>query len=335
MVTIAGESFLINAVPTYQGLRYHGSSLEGLLLNSRMVQGVFDDENPATRVLWRYPDADDYDAERNTREFVAAMPLWREHGLLAITVCLQGGGPIYTKPYPYHEYINSAYGPDGALKPAYMTRLEAILDRAAELEMAVILGLAYFGIDHRYLESPEAVRAMTDNVVDWLAERDCRHVLIEVANEATVIRSRSGAVSTLELMERIRARSREKYPDDFALLCSTSLGGGKLHDDAHMGAMDFILVHGNGCDAGRHLEMIQQIRAHPAFEANPRPIVFNEAHTDVNCLRVCAGNRASWGYFDQGRNDYENGYQTPPVNWGINTDRKRDFFAKMKEITGQ
>jgi hypothetical protein len=26
--------------------------------------------------------------------------------------------------------------------------------------------------------------------------------------------------------------------------------------------------------------------------------------------------------------------QNVPVNWGINTDRKRGFFGKVKEITG-
>ena len=39
------------------------------------------------------------------------------------------------------------------------------------------------------------------------------------------------------------------------------------------------------------------------------------------------GEYASWGYFDP------DGYQSPPVNWGINTDRKKSFFAKLKEIT--
>jgi hypothetical protein len=43
---------------------------------------------------------------------------------------------------------------------------------------------------------------------------------------------------------------------------------------------------------------------------------------------------ASWGYFDPGKNDYENGYQCPPVNWGINTPLKRSFFNFVKEVTG-
>jgi hypothetical protein len=44
---------------------------------------------------------------------------------------------------------------------------------------------------------------------------------------------------------------------------------------------------------------------------------------------------ASWGYFDPGKNNYQDGYQSPPVRWDINTDRKRAFFKLLSEITGQ
>ncbi|MGI5818175.1 MAG: hypothetical protein ACOX9R_08765 [Armatimonadota bacterium] len=333
VVSIEGEDFLIDGAPTYEGRSWRGHRIEGLLFNSRMVQGTFDDENPATRELWAYPDTGEYDADRNTAEFIAAMPSWREAGLLAVTLCLQGGGAIYTRPSPYNEYINSAYDPQGSLKPAYMDRLERILDRAAELEMAVILGLSYFGVDHRYIESPDAVRAMADAVVDWLAERDYRHVLIEVANERTHIRSRAGNVEALELMERIRERSAAAYPDGFTLLCSTSLGGGGMHNEEHLRAMDYVLVHGNGQSPERHVQMIREIRDSDAWRERPTPIVFNEAHTEVSCLWACAENHASWGYYDQGTNNYRDGYQTPPVRWTINTDAKRRFFDLVRHIT--
>ncbi len=333
MVSIDGERFLFDGTPTYEGVSYHGRSIEGLLFNSRMVQGIYDDENPQTRRLWAYPDTGEWDPERNTDEFVAAMPQWREHGLRAFTVNLQGGGHIYERPFPYNEYINSAYDPHGRLKSAYMARLQRIIDRAGELGMAVILGLAYFGVDQRYIEGPQAVRAMVDAVVDWLAEHDYRHVLIEIANEQTGIRTRNGRVGALELMERVRARSEAAYGGGFRLLCSTSLGGGGIHDEEHLRAMDFVLVHGNGQGPQQHREMIEQIRAREAFREAPKPIVFNEAHTDVSCLCACAEMGASWGYFDQGTNNYHDGYQTPPVQWGINTEEKRRFFETLRAIT--
>ena len=55
---------------------------------------------------------------------------------------------------------------------------------------------------------------------------------------------------------------------------------------------------------------------------------------DANMV-AAIGEYCSWGYFDPGANDYVGGYQSPPVNWGLNTERKRTFFAKLKEITGE
>ena len=43
VVSIQGEDFQINGQPTYAGRAYRGRRIEGLLLNSRMVQGIFDD----------------------------------------------------------------------------------------------------------------------------------------------------------------------------------------------------------------------------------------------------------------------------------------------------
>ena len=47
-VAIDGDAWLINGRPTYAGRSYRGWKVEGLLLNSRMVQATFDDENPLT-----------------------------------------------------------------------------------------------------------------------------------------------------------------------------------------------------------------------------------------------------------------------------------------------
>jgi hypothetical protein len=73
-VSIAGEDFQINGHPTYAGRIWRGHRIEGLLLNARLVQGIFDDLNTNTVSRWAYPDTGRWDAERNTREFIAAMP---------------------------------------------------------------------------------------------------------------------------------------------------------------------------------------------------------------------------------------------------------------------
>jgi hypothetical protein len=123
-VSIDGTRFLLNGSPTYEGVSDRGRPIEGLLFNSRMVQAIFDDENPETAVHWRYPDTGVWDPDRNTDEFCAMLPEYRRYGLLGVTVGLQGGGSIYV-PEVYDAYVNSAFTPEGELKPAYCDRLRA------------------------------------------------------------------------------------------------------------------------------------------------------------------------------------------------------------------
>src|SRR5579883_2109934 len=157
-IAIQQDKFLLNGRLTYAGRSWKGMKIEGLLLNSRMVQGVFDDANAETRSRWAYPDTHKWDPERNTREFLAAMPEWRKHGLLSFTINFQGGSPEgYSKAQPWE---NTAFESDGALKPAYAARMERILDRADELGMAPIVGVFYFGQDRRLRDEAAVRRAL-------------------------------------------------------------------------------------------------------------------------------------------------------------------------------
>ena len=92
-IAIEGGRFFIDGEVTYPGRSFRGRSIEGMLLNSRMVQATFDDANSETRGLWAYPDTGEWDPERNTAEFIEALPEYRRHGLLAVTVNFQGGSP--------------------------------------------------------------------------------------------------------------------------------------------------------------------------------------------------------------------------------------------------
>src|SRR5688572_26226708 len=158
-VSIAADSFQINAKPTYAGREWRGHKIEGLLMNSRMVQGIFDDRNPETISRWAYPDTQKWDADRNTREFIEAMPEWRKHGLLSFTINFQGGSPEgYSQKQPWH---NSAFEDDGRLREDYAARLGRIIDRADELGMVAIVGYFYFGQDER-LRDEAAVLLATD-----------------------------------------------------------------------------------------------------------------------------------------------------------------------------
>jgi hypothetical protein len=328
--------FCINGRPTYPGRTWDGQKIEGLLLNSRMVQAIFDDLNPETVGRWRYPDTGRWDPERNTREFVAALPAWRRHGLLAITVNLQGGSPQgYSKQQPWE---NSTFAPDGTLRPAYLGRMERVLDRADELGMVVILGLFYFGQDGR-LRDEAAVRRGVDNAIDWLFARGYRNVLIEVNNECNV-RYHHEILKPRRVHELIE-RVKERAQGGRRFLVSTSYGGNTVPQQNVVRAADFLLLHGNGvADPDRIGALVRQTRQVPGYR--PMPILFNEDdHFDFdrprNNFRAAVGAYASWGYFDYRLpgEGFDAGYQSVPVNWGALSPRKRGFFRLLSEITGE
>lgn len=334
-VSIVGDSFFINGKPTYAGRTWNGHSIEGLLFNSRMVQGIFDDLNPETSSQWAYPDTRKWDAERNTNEFIAAMPEWRRHGLLAFTLNLQGGSPYgYSKQQPWE---NSAFDPNGALRPAYTARLHRILDRADQLGMVVILGYFYVGQDSHLRDEAAVVRA-TDNATHFLLQHGWRNVLVEVNNEcdigfhhAILQPDRVG-----ELIARVRATRRNGH----RLLVSTSFRGGAVPNRSVVRAADFLLLHGNGVAHPEQIaEMVRNTRAVPGY--TPKPILFNEDDhysfdQPENNMTAALSEHASWGYFDYRMKDesFENGFQTVPADWTISSPRKRAFFALLAKVTG-
>ncbi len=336
VVSIVGEAVHINGKPTYAGREWRGYKIEGLLMNSRMVQGIYDDLNPETAPRWAYPDTGKWDAERNTREFIAAMPEWKKHGLLAFTINLQGGSPEgYSKTQPW---INSAFEADGTLRPAYTARLARILDRADELGMVAIVGYFYFGQDERLTDEAAVIKA-TDNATRWLLAGGWRNVLVEVDNECNVSAYNHEILKPArvhELIERVKATQR----DGRALPVGTSYGGGSIPGEHVVKVSDFLLLHGNGVKEPTRIgEMVRRCRSVAGY--SPKPIIFNEDdHFDFDkaennfAAAVAAG--ASWGYFDlrmKGEGPAE-GYQSPPVDWGLRSERKRGFFKLLAEITG-
>ena len=337
-VAIAGEKFLINGKPTYEGRSFEGKPIEGLLFNSRVVQATFDDLNAETRSLWAYPDTKMWDPERNVREFLAAMPAWRRHGLLAFTLNLQGGNPRgYGDGQPWH---NSAFREDGTLRPESLNRLESVLARADELGMVAILGIFYFGQDER-LRDESAVRAGLDAAVAWIYARGFKNVLVEVNNECNVRYDHAvlRPERVHELIERVKAiappngRSR--------LLVGTSYGGGTIPGPNVVRTSDFLLLHGNGVgDPAKIAAMVRRTRNVDGYRA--MPILFNEDdHFDFekpqNNFRAAVGEFASWGYFDfrMKGEGFDEGYQSVPVNWGISSARKKGFFTLLAKITGE
>ena len=389
-VTIRGDAFHINGKPTYAGRTFNGKRIEGLLMNARVVQGIFDDLNPETASRWVYPDTKRWDPERNTREFAAAMPEWKRHGVLAFTINLQGGSPGFaggrgrgrgdapagtaapdaagrgapeaappgTAATPPPEggrrgggrgpagpqLENSAIDPDGNLRPAYMDRLQRILDKADELGMVAIVGFFYFGQDQR-LKDEAAVRRAVLNATNWILDHRYRNVLVEVNNECNIAYDHDilKAPRVTELIQLVQNQTR----DGRRLLVSTSFGGTtsggqRDHPDTPITAAvakqsDFVLIHGNGPNDTALIKRC--ITATRGLSGRPVPILINEDPNfhftePENHLLASVDEYVSWGYYDQGQNNYQDGFQSPPVNWAINTDNKKQFFELVKRVTG-
>src|SRR5262245_33220968 len=100
-VSLVSDRWRINDEPTYRGGR-----AEGLFMTGRMGNSWFEDRHrPA------------FDPEANTNRFLAHLPEYAAHGVRAITICLQGGMP------GYEGALNSAFDPDGSLRPSYLSRV--------------------------------------------------------------------------------------------------------------------------------------------------------------------------------------------------------------------
>ncbi len=338
-ISIDGQKFLIDGVPIHQGRNYKGNPVEGLLFNCRMVQAIFDDENPDTAGNWAYPDTGKWDPERNVNELIAALPEYLAHGCTAITVNLQGGMPI-TKTERVQPWVNTAIDPNGELKPDYMDRLLRLLNAADDLGMIVIVGYYYFGQD-KFVADEEAIRRGTINASRWLLETGLENILIEINNESDVPLYVHDILKPPRVHELIDlARGEEK--DGRRLIVSTSFTGGSFHGsiakgiptEAALELSDYALVHTNRHDTLGTRQVVEGVRQMAAYKARPMPVVINEDSISVANLFAAVEVYAPWGYYDQGDNNYRDGYQSPPVNWRINTPEKKRFFDGVAEIVG-
>ena len=338
VVSIVGNQFYINGEPTFKGKYWNGFSIEGLLPNSRMVQGIFDDQNDSTRKLWAYPDTKVWDANRNTNEFVAAMPEWKKHGLLAFTLNLQGGSPYgYSKEQPW---INTAIDSTGKLKPNYLLRLEKILNKADELNMVCILGLYYFGQDER-VKDEAAIKKSIVEIIKWLHQKKYKNVLIEVNNECNPKGYEHEILQPKRVHELIELAKSIKNKEGYSYLVSTSFVGKQRPTKKVLEVMDFILVHGNGI-ANQDTLTAYYNECKALMGKKVMPIVNNEDdhfafNKPSNNMITSFKNYVSWGYFDfrkKNETDFTIGYQSMPCSWQIDSERKKDFFSLLKQITG-
>jgi hypothetical protein len=353
VVGIKGSEFTINGKPTYtaaQGFPSADPNLKGTLLNVRAVQAIFDDANyprggskahpyhsPAMgTIAFDYPGGP-YRAERNVDEFMAALPSWRRAGVLAFTVNLQGGGPVdgnFSTHDQCQPQANSGFDRRGNLKPAYASRLGRVIAAADRLHMVVIAGFFYFGSECRIDAAPhdEYTREAIRQAATFLRNLPDRNVLIEIANEVSLTGYRHPMLRADGMAEAVRLAQEsvaKQIPVSFSWTGPLPQGGSAA--DAAFAAADFILFHTNGKTPEGVAEAIDRIRAR---YGSTRPVLINEDGVSTFDLWAAVQKHVGWGYYDQGLNNYHDGFQSPPVNWQIDTLNKWVFFDEVAQLTG-
>lgn len=312
-VSIEAERWLLDGLVTYRG-----QPAEGLLMNVRVVNSVFEDTGPAAAD--NLPPG--YDPEENTAAFIARIPAYVASGVRAFTVSLQGGHP------GYEGAVNSAFEADGRLRVSYLARVRSVIEACDRAGCVVILS-CFYQRQHsheRALSGRAAIEAAVDNVAAWIREEGFTNVALEIANEYAHDGFRNWNdgdwLRTPEAQVALIERARAVHPE---LLVSTSgLGGGRI--DARIAkAADFVLIHFNRTAITDFGARIAEARAHG------KPVVGNEddkvGAAGAEAAAEAVRHGASWGFMHSGKN------QRVPFEFA-GPDDDPVAYARIAALTG-
>ncbi len=268
------------------------SPAEGLLMNVRMVNSVFEDRG--TKLPEKLTG---FKPMNNTDAFVTKIPEYVINGVNAFTISLQGGFP------GYEGAINTAFNPDGSLRAGYLQRVEKVIRVCDANQVAVILSCFYQRQHSHFsaLNGKESIKNALKNTITWIIEREFTNVVLEVSNEyqhggfrnwpdGKWLSSEAGQVELIQL-------AKQQNP---SLLVSTSgMGTGKLVGSL-IAAADFLLIHFNNTSLKDYSERITALKKYG------KPIVCNEddklKQTGAMALSLCVLNGCGWGYMNNVKN---------------------------------
>jgi hypothetical protein len=286
-VSIQGDKWYFNDEVINQG-----TPAEGLLMNVRMVNSVFEDRGP------QMPDEfQGFDPMANTNEFIAKIPEYVANGVNAFTVSLQGGSP------GYEGAINTAFNSGGSLREEYLERIEKVIKACGENHAVVILSCFYQRQHSHFsaLTGKESIKIALKNTVEWISEKKFTNVVLEVSNEyrhggyrnwpdGDWLISEAGQVELVQLAKKLNPK----------LLVSTSgMGTGKI-DETLIAPVDFLIIHFNNTSLNDYAARINR------FKKYNKPIVCNEddkqKEAGAMALAFSVMNGCGWGYMNIAKN---------------------------------
>jgi hypothetical protein len=289
---------------TYSESPYRGKA-RGKLMMLRLAQGIFDDE---------YMTEQKFDPDDNTNRLIAALDVYKNHGVLAFSVSLQGGNPGYdpnvngisrrngAKHGKGEGLLVSAFRADGSLKPAWMERLERVIRAADQRGMVVNLIYFYQGQDEVF-ETDQAIVDAARNVTRWIVEKNFRNLIIDIANEWDLKGETWDQASFIpENITGLVEVVREQFNGaDYLVPIGASTGGRMTYPESLARLCDVVLVHGNGRTAAEKLLRLDEFKDYRRTvwmteDDNGRETTQQTLARELASADCMFNNAAGWGY---------------------------------------
>lgn len=337
-VTLSGDEFRVNGVPTLAGALWQGHRIQGQLIGIHGSQAAFDERDPAAAARWAYKDTGRWDADRNSREFAEAIPEWRRHGISAVRVGIQSGPTGFET--PESPSGNGGFQADGSPDPDTFRRLGSILDAADAAGRVVVLTL-FEPAQERRLADEAAVLKAVDGTVDWIREHAWRHVILEVHAAAST--ATAHPVLHPDRIHEVVERVRKNRKDSKRFLVGTGIQAGSLPSTNVVKASDFLSIRPSTTEPAEVARMIRETRKLPGYHKMPVLVtgsgvnpVGQPGSWSTATLETALAMDAGWFLADPRRpgEGPESGFQTPPVDWAATSPRKRALLRRVAEITG-
>jgi hypothetical protein len=286
-ITIKNKNWYIN-----NSILNPGSPAEGLLMNVRMVNSVFEDRGEGLSKRFA-----GFDPMANTDSFISKIPEYVASGVNAFTISLQGGSP------GFEGAINTAFNADGSLRDDYLKRVEKVI-RASDANNAAVILSCFYQRQHSHpsaLTGKKSIMNALENTVNWITEKKFTNVLLEISNEyrhggyrnwpdGEWLVSDAGQVELIRMAKRLNP----------ALLVSTSAMGDGKYNELLAQEADFITIHFNNTSLEDYQSRIE------ALKKFGKPIICNEDDKLMQeaaiALSLSVLNGCGWGYMNIKRN---------------------------------
>lgn len=315
---IKGNNILINGNLTYSEIENSNEKIQGLLFNARFIQGIYEDITPENQATYNRFNKT-FDKNINTQELIDSLPEWYDAGLRAITVGMQGGGPIYAFK-DWHSINTNTFSSDGRIiEESHKERLLKIIDACDKIGMIVIVSCLYEGQSSRFDNEYGLVSAIR-STCEFLSDTEYTNIMIEVANENDIGQfQQHPMISKYDSVSCLVYLAREWSKNKFAIGCSCGHGA---YSKAIGDASDIVLIHGNSKHRDDFYNLIQSV-----IESDPnKPIICNEDSQRITQLQVCEDTHISWGYYNNVTK------QEPPIDWSITRGEDEFFAARLKAL---